>query len=113
MIDVLFDPGARFRNGLLGTRSVTDVVPVPIHTFVRLIPLNLRACAGLGFQISAFHFEAPVVLGRRRASASKRFDPLLISALRRNDDAANVFHEQTSTLFGPVPRLQFGLAASG
>jgi hypothetical protein len=82
-IDVLFDPGARFRNGLLGTLSVTDIVPVPIHTLVRLIPLDLGTCARLGFQISAFHFEAPVAFGRRGASASNRFDALLISALRK------------------------------
>jgi len=71
MVDVLFDPGPRFRNGLLGTLSVTDVVPVPIHALVRLVPFDLGACAGLGFQISAFHFEAPVALGRPRAPASK------------------------------------------
>jgi len=103
-IDVLFDPGARFRNGLLATLSMTDIVPVPIHTFVRLIPLDLGTCAGLGFQISAFHFEAPIAFGRRRASAPNRLDALLISALRRNRRCANVSHEHTSS-----PRLRMSV----
>jgi hypothetical protein len=98
---VLFDPCACFRNGLLGTISVTDIVPIPIHTFVRLIPLNLRACAGVGFQVSAFHFEAPVVVRCRRVSVSNRFDAVLISASRRKHAthlSPSCRHRQVTTL---------------